>query len=115
MRKLPPLSSPAPPTGWLAAVALACTLAAAGCTTYFNPGSGEPTGGAGPTIPTSTPGTSYGGNPPMSSAYSATTQMIMAANRAELRTQYLRRASPAAERPPVNKHVAGPRQPSAQA
>ncbi len=47
MRKLTTLRSPATPTGWLAAVALACTLAAAGCTTYFNPGSGEPTGGAG--------------------------------------------------------------------
>src|SRR5258708_3152867 len=114
MRKLPPLSSPAPPTGWLAAVALACTLAAAGCTTYFNPGSGEPTGGAGPTIPTSTPGTSYGGNPPMSSAYSATTPMIMTANRAEFRTKYLGRSSPAPESATVNTNVAVPGQPSVQ-
>lgn len=50
----------------LAAVALACTLAAAGCTTsgINNPGAGEPTrggAGAGPTVPSSTPGSYYRG------------------------------------------------------
>lgn len=55
------------------AVALACSLALAGCTTNHYPGNGQPyTGGpsVGPALPSSTPGTSSGtnGTPPMSSS-----------------------------------------------
>lgn len=108
MRKLTTLRSPATPTGRLAAVALACTLAAAGCTTYLNPGSGEPTrggAGAGPTVPTSTPGTSYGGNLPMTSAYFATAPT--AANRGQFRTKSLGLADPAPGSPSVAVAQAG--------
>src|ERR1700682_1372576 len=103
MRKLTNLQSNATPTaGWLVAVSLACTLAAAGCSTnnIDNPGAGEPTrggAGAGPTVPSSTPGTYYGGrgaNVPMTSASYGTAPTTLAANPAEFRTKYLGPADP---------------------
>src|SRR5580765_5571444 len=97
--------------GRLAAIALAGTLAAFGCTTYLNPGSGDPTG-VGPSSPTSTPGTSYGGgNVPMASAYNAGSAGTLsggnppmisaylasdpANSRREYQTKYLGRSDPA--------------------
>src|SRR5258707_9760774 len=74
----------------LAAVALACTLAA-GCSMNQNPGGGEPTrggAGAGPTVPTSTPGTFYR-NPPMISSYHGQQAAAVLRNDAAFSTRYL--------------------------
>lgn len=78
-------------------IALAALLSTAACTTNMNPGSGEPTRSGpavGPTSPSSTPGTS-GGNVPMISSFAATDPAAIMANRAEYRTKYLGPADPA--------------------
>src|SRR5260221_5149751 len=98
--------------GRLATIAGAGPLAVSGCTTNLNPGSGEPLRGEpglGPRSPTSTPGTSYGSNVPMTSAYNADVSsgavnapMISsyfasdpAASRSDYRTKYLGASDPA--------------------
>lgn len=78
-------------------ISLAALLSAAACTTNMNPGSGEPTRqgpAVGPTSPTSTPGTS-GGNVPMISSFAAADPVAIVANRAEYRTKYLGPSNPA--------------------
>lgn len=78
-------------------IALAALLSTAACTTNMNPGSGEPTRSGpavGPTSPSSTPGTS-GGNVPMISSFAAADPAAIMANRAEYRTKYLGVADPA--------------------
>ena len=96
MRRFTTLSSTATPiAGRLAAVALACTLAAA-CTSSVNRESGKPaTNGpdAGPTNPSSAPGTGYRADVPMTSA-STTDAATAARNRAQFRTKVLGSADP---------------------
>lgn len=72
MRKDSDTTTPAKGLGFLAAAALACTLAAHGCTTNQTPGDGTPTRvtPAGQSSPSSIPGSSSGDTPMMSS-YSA--------------------------------------------
>jgi hypothetical protein len=105
MRKLTTLNPIArAAAGRVAAVALACTLAAAGCTTNVNPGSGEPARSgpsAGPVNPSVTPGTSYPTEVPMISSSTATATASAAANRAEFRTKYLGATDPALSSPAV--------------
>lgn len=94
MSKLTILRSQATPAR-LAAIALACTLAA-GCSMNQNPGGGEPTrggAGAGPSVPTSTPGTFYR-NPPMISSYRGQQAAAVLRNDAAFSTRYLGPAAP---------------------
>lgn len=102
MRKVTPLNS-------LAAVTLAGALAVFGCTTNMNPGSGEPTRSGpavGPTSPATTPGTS-GGNVPMVSSYSGPDPLTIMANHAEFQTKYLGPADPDRNTAPLNLPMTG--------
>src|SRR5260221_5263804 len=110
-------STPPPPAGGLAVVALACTLAAA-CTTNVNPGSGEPTRSgpaAGPINPSSTPGTSFPSYIPMTSSYSGGGAAMLVANRATFNTRYLGPSAPSSGAIAVASDANSTSQPNIQA
>src|SRR5437867_2712133 len=102
MRKDSTTTSPAKGLGFLAAAALACTLAAHGCSTNRTPGMGEPTRGpaVGPVIPSSTPGTSGSASSsvdlPMASSYLATAVDVQPMTPFVHQGRYLGPANPAA-------------------